>query len=71
MKAAFYLCWAIWWIGGVISHYAGWREVHEVCVDLFGPLTLLIAFVWASRWIWRKAKTAARRRESTDASPHP
>jgi hypothetical protein len=71
MKAAFYLCWAIWWIGGVVTHYAGWRTAHEVCVDLFGPLTLTIAFIWAARWIWRKAKTAARRRESTDASPHP
>lgn len=60
MKAAFYLCWAIWWIGGIISHYAGWRMAHEVCVNLFGSLTLLIAFVWAARWIWRKAKAGSR-----------
>ena len=71
MKAAFYLCWAIWWIGGVVTHYAGWHAAHEVCVDLFGPLTLTIAFLWAARWIWRKAKDGARQRSSTDPSPHP
>ena len=65
MKAAFHLCWAIWWIGGVVTHYAGWRMAHEVCVNLFGTLTLVLGFFWAARWIWRKA------RGRTPAKPDP
>ncbi|WP_165190220.1 hypothetical protein [Caulobacter soli] len=70
MKPAFYLCWAIWWIGGVVTHYTGWNMGHAVCVNLFGTLTLALGFVWVARRIWRKAKAGARR-DRAESAPHP
>ena len=60
MKPAFYLCWAIWWIGGIVTHYAGWSVAHAICVNLFGALTVALALIWKGRWIWRKARRGSR-----------
>ena len=70
MKAAFYLCWAIWWIGAAVGYFGHWPMVQAISNNLFGSLTILLAFVWASRWIWRKARSGARR-SSADSSSHP
>lgn len=59
MKAAFYLCWAIWWIGAAVGYFAHWPKVQAVSNGLFGPLTILLALVWAGRWIWRKVGRGA------------
>ncbi|KQZ18836.1 MULTISPECIES: hypothetical protein [Caulobacter] len=56
MKPAFYLCWAIWWIGAAVGYFAHWPMVQTVSNNLFGSLTILLAVVWAGRWIWRKAQ---------------
>jgi hypothetical protein len=59
MKAAFYLCWAIWWIGAAVGYFAHCPKVQAVSNTLFGPLTILLALVWAGRWIWRKVGRGA------------
>jgi nicotinamide riboside transporter PnuC len=60
MKSAFYLCWAIWWIGGIVTHYADWSVAHAICVNLFGALTVALALIWTGRWIWRRARRGSR-----------
>ena len=30
MKAAFYLCWAIWWIGAAVGYFGHWPKVPDV-----------------------------------------
>lgn len=59
MKAAFYLCWAIWWGGAAVGYFAHWPKVQAISNNLFGVLTLLLALAWAGRWVWRKARGSA------------
>ena len=56
MKATFFWCLAIWLLGGALGQIEHISIIHEISVNIFGSLTIILGLVIAGRWAWRKSR---------------
>lgn len=56
LRTIFLICLAIWFIGGFLRYVPGALILHEIGVNIFGPIAIVLGLILLGRFAWRKMK---------------